>query len=253
MNDYGFNLIAAGYSGALWAYAKSLNAMYDFDSLSPGVATKQILAALSGNRLTSVRLPNSAYTAPVTQAQAKVKAAYLLATASRLLGSEGLARLARQVLSGARTGGGNKDITAITATYAGAGAAIRGVAGARVGSTDITRILYVLGTAQGRNGPRNLSQNIQKTQARQWDPKAETKLAEQKTRDRIQNILDTPGRILRGGKRKYRSAAHRRHMEKLQRRRIWYTVGALAGTFAALALLSSFSRPSPGKQSPPNA
>ena len=230
--DYGFSSV---YWAATWAWAKALNATYDFDSVTPLQAALEVEQATEGKRLTSLTWTSRAINAPRDVRGAWLKGAYILARTAQYLGNEGLANLSKVYLENARKGSGVLNQSEMERIYAEAGSAIRGVSGARAYSDGrIKQVLYYLGVQPGgvKSGGqlRNLRADTNAARARQMDPTKEADRAQAEAQAQIEDQLKKAGNKILGAGNKaldaLRKARERKKRKERQARMIKYGVGA---------------------------
>jgi len=232
-DDYGF---LPQYWVTTWAWAKMMNARYDWTSIKPTQAAEMVKAAKEGQALPNLILTTRANAAPRDYTGALLKAAYLTAWSSRYLQNPALASIAEGWLRKAKKSKNSRRASKITKVYRQAGNTIRAMAGGRASDGQIKRVLYLLGVqpggAQSGGGYRQLTPEIKSAQDQQLDPTAEANRA-------ALEVIEAPGKY---GKKAYDAALRRmrrlkRKAAQLRRKQLQIQLAAGAGVFALVLVL----------------
>ena len=154
-------LVGAG----AYLYAKHLNAAYDFDGMRPEQAAEQVRLAEQRVRLSAVvgNVPARAFTGARTVADAKLKAATLLAVGARYMNAQTLLNAAKNLLRVEVADTRQRDPAAVASVLARAADHVRLAAATRPADPQVRYLLGVF--EQGAK-----AENVQAAQQRQMDP-----------------------------------------------------------------------------------
>ncbi len=190
--DYGFILPAAAYVGTqigpslraayedvrgafgddvpvvgagAYLYAVKLNAAYDFDGMQPEQAAEQVALAERRVRLSAVvgNVPARAFTGARTVADAKLKAATLLAVGARYMNAQTLLNAAKNLLRVEVADTRQRDPAAVASVLARAADHVKLAAAARPADPQVRYLLAIF-----EQGAR--TENVVAAQQRQMDP-----------------------------------------------------------------------------------
>jgi hypothetical protein len=151
-----------------YLYAKRLNAAHDFDGMRPEQAAEQVHLAEQRVRLSAIvgNLPARVFTGARTVADAKLKAATLLAVGARYMNAQTLLNAAKNLLRVELADTRQRDPVAVASVLARAADHVKLAAAMRPADPQVRYLLDVFG-----QGAR--VENVQAAQQRQMDPVVE--------------------------------------------------------------------------------
>lgn len=178
-------LVGAG----AYLYAKHLNAAYDFDGMRPEQAAEQVRLAEQRVRLSAVvgNVPARAFTGARTVADAKLKAATLLAIGARYMNAQTLLNAAKNLLRVEVADTRQRDSATVAAVLARAADHVRLAAATRPADPQVRYLLGVF--EQGAK-----AENVQAAQQRQMDPVIEAQRQAEDMKARARNLARKAGK-----------------------------------------------------------
>lgn len=172
-----------------YLYAKRLNAAYDFDGMRPEQAAEQVALAEQRVRLSAIvgNLPARVFTGARTVADAKLKAATLLAVGARYMNAQTLLNAAKNLLRVELADTRQRDPVAVASVLARAADHVKLAAAMRPADPQVRYLLDVF-----EQGAR--VENVQAAQQRQMDPVIEAQRHAEDMKARARALAQKAGK-----------------------------------------------------------